>query len=303
MTQEPNEPDEGLEPEETYLSGLINVMPPMTNLIWAQNAELMKRLTEIVMPTHRFVQAMTPSIVEFSRVITPIREVFASEHLQQQWRNLFISIGSLKDRIYPENLRDAEPRLKELKELLLEEGIPLMWVPGPKVVRALLDAQDAVERRRIIGRRWRGIVNDCETAAKSVDHPNLLEVRDFALDCVAALRAGHTNPAQALAANLLDSLMHSHFEKSDRVKLTSNKKSKAKFDLNDHDVRVALTFAPVWYAYAEYWTDKGDPVPRMFARHASAHGVSRTQYSRINAIYGLMLATSVMKFFDVELER
>jgi hypothetical protein len=31
--------------------------------------------------------------------------------------------------------------------------------------------------------------------------------------------------------------------------------------------------------------------------------VSRTQYSRINAVYGLMLVTSALKFFDVELKR
>ncbi|WP_430478128.1 hypothetical protein ACQZM9_08190 [Streptomyces sp. P11-1] len=299
MTQERNEP------EKDDFFGSFNVMPSMADFYRTQNAGWMKRLAEATMPTQRIGETLAKQIMESSGLSNRFREAWepVQERFREQWRDLFVSIGSLKNRVYPENLRDAAPRLKELKELLLEEGIPLMWVPGPKAVRALLDAPTAVERRRIIGRRWRGIVNDCEAVINTVDHPDLLEVRDFAFDCVAALRAAHTNPAQALAANLLDSLMHAHFEKADRVKLTSNRKSKAKFDLNDYDVRVALTFAPVWFAYAEYWTDKGDPIPRMFARHASAHGVSRTQYSRINAVYGLMLATSVMKFFDLELER
>ncbi|MFG2681789.1 hypothetical protein [Streptomyces sp. NPDC048392] len=299
------EPDEGGEPEKIDLSGLVGAIQPMADFYRTQNAELMKQLAEAVIPTERIGQAFARQIFESSGLSDRFREAMEPLHerLREQWRDLFASIGSLKDRIYPENLRDAEPKLNELKELLLEEGIPLMWVPGPKVVRALLDALDAIERRRIVGRRWRGIVNDCEAVVRSVDHPGLLEARDFALDCVSALRDGHTNPAQALAANLLDSLMHAHFEKDDRVKRTSNKKGKAKFDLNDYSVREALTFAPVWYAYAEFWVHKGDPIPRMFARHASAHGVSRTQYSRINAVYGLMLAASVMKFFDVELER
>ncbi|CAM5561389.1 putative protein OS=Streptomyces fumanus OX=67302 GN=GCM10018772_58440 PE=4 SV=1 [Streptomyces fumanus] len=102
-----------------------------------------------------------------------------------------------------------------------------------------LDAPDAVERRRIIGRRWKGIVTHCNAVIDSVHHPDLQESRGFALDCVAALRDGHNNPAQALAANLLDSLMRAHFDDPARKKLTFNKKSKAKFDLNDYTIRVA----------------------------------------------------------------
>jgi hypothetical protein len=41
----------------------------------------------------------------------------------------------------------------------------------------------------------------------------------------------------------------------------------------------------------------------MFGRHPSVHGVSRAQYSRINAVISLMLVTSVLKFFNVELSR
>lgn len=285
------------------LSPAFSALTPFSDPSFMTN--LMKPVVEAINPAASIGEMLSKQLADSVGLIAVTQAAVESinESFRQQWHDIFEKIGSLRDRIYPENLRDVEPRLKDLEGLLLEEGIPLMYVPGPKVVRALLDAPDAVERRRIIGRRWRGIVTDCGAVASSVDHPDLLEARSFALDCVAALRDGHPNPAQALAANLLDSLMHAHFSKDDRVKLTSNKKGKAKFDLNDYGVRVALTFAPVWYAHAEFWTHKGDPIPRMFTRHASAHGVSRTQYSRINAVYGLMLATSVMKFFDVELER
>lgn len=84
---------------------------------------------------------------------------------------------------------------------------------------------------------------------------------------------------------------------------TPSLRGQAKFDLNDYQIRVALTFAPVWYAHAEYWPKNGDPLPRVFGRHPSAHGVPCTQYSRINAVYGLMLVTSALKFFDAELKR
>ncbi|MFC7963218.1 hypothetical protein [Streptomyces cinereoruber] len=158
-------------------------------------------------------------------------------------------------------------------------------------------------RRRIIGQRWKGIVNDCETVLEGVGHPAIRDARSFALDAVHALRAGHTSAAQALGANLLDSLLQRHFNEATRVRLTKNdfKTKGIKFKLDDYKFKVACTFAPVWYAHAKYFPKNGDPIPRIFGRHPSAHGVSRTQYSRINAVYALMLVTSVIKFFDTEL--
>ncbi|MFD3933018.1 hypothetical protein [Streptomyces sp. NPDC058614] len=170
-------------------------------------------------------------------------------------------------------------------------------------MRVLLDAPDAAARRRIIGRRWKGIVNDCEAVLEEVTHPDVQDARGFALDVAHALRASHTSAAQALAANLLDSLLQRHFDQTARVLLTKNdfKTTGVKFKFEDYKFKVACTFAPVWYAHAKYFPKNGDPIPRTFGRHPSAHGVSRTQYSRINAVYALMLVTSVIKFFDTEL--
>ncbi|MER6206532.1 hypothetical protein [Streptomyces sp. NPDC001642] len=303
MSNEVEEPAEGSEPESVDLYGWLRGLQPMMDYYRRFTVDVVRPLTESYMATANIGRQIAQQYVESAAVAARLRESVEPlhAHMRQYWHNVFATLESLKDYIYPPNLREAQPSIEQFEQFLLEEGIPLMWVPGPKVVRALLDAPDAVARRRIIGRRWRGIVNDCEAVIVGVDHPDLKDPRNFALDCVAALRDEHNNPAQALAANLLDSLMRSHFQDADRAKLTSHRNGK--FDLNDHELRVAFTFAPVWYAHAEYWPKNGDPIPRVFGRHPSAHGVSRSQYSRINAVYGLMLVTSVLKFFDVELER
>lgn len=305
MSNEVEEPEEGSEPGPVDPFDLVRAFQPLTDYYRTTMAEILRPLAEMVISTNRIGEAIGKQLAEAAGVNAMLRETFEPlhEHFREYWAGVFEGLGSLKERIYPPNLHDATPSVEEFEQLLLEEGIPLMWVPGPKVVRALLDAPDAVGRREIIGRRWKGIVNDCEAVIEDVDLPDLQESRSFAFDCVAALRDGHNNAAQALAANLLDSLMRAHFDEPARKKITFNKKGQAKFDLNDYQLRVALTFAPVWYAHAEYWPKNGDPIPRVFGRHPSAHGVSRTQYSRINAVYGLMLVTSVLKFFDVELER
>ncbi|WP_156184933.1 hypothetical protein [Allosalinactinospora lopnorensis] len=250
---------------------------------------------------------LSKQIAEFNTLNTNIRDSLAPlvQFYESQWKSVFESLGRIKYRVYPENLHDSTPTIDILEPILVEEGIPLMWVPGPKAVNALLEAPDAAVRRRVLSQRWRGIVNDCENALATIDHPDLHDSRGFALACVSALREGHSSAAQALAENLLDTLMRRHFDAASRAILTTNdfKKKSIRFKFDDYKIRVALTFAPVWYAHAKYWPDHGGSIPREFGRHPSAHAVSRAQYSRINSIIGLMLVTSVLKFFDLELSR
>ncbi|WP_407841440.1 hypothetical protein ACE1OC_43360 (plasmid) [Streptomyces sp. DSM 116496] len=274
-------------------------IPPMVELDRVSKV-LGQQLVELTGFNDRLRRAFEP-------VIEPLTAAFAFDDLwRDQWRDLFTSINRLVRDLYPENIREALPRLRELQMLevlLIDEGIPLMWVPGSQTVNALLDAPDAAARRRLIGQRWKGIVADCEVVLETVDHPRLQEGRDFALGAVAALRDGHTAAAQALAANLLDSMLQKHFDNATRVELTRNdfKAKGIKFKLDEYRVSMALTFAPVWHAHAKYFPKNGDPIPRVFGRHPSAHGVSRMQYSRVNTVYALMLVTSVIKFFDVEM--
>jgi hypothetical protein len=57
---------------------------------------------------------------------------------------------------------------------------------------------------------------------------------------------------------------------------------------------MACAIAPVWSVYRQFWTTNGDPVPKTFGRHASAHAVSKAQYNRTNAVLGVMLVTSLL---------
>ncbi|WP_330285386.1 hypothetical protein [Streptomyces sp. NBC_00576] len=322
--QEPDEPEDAGQAELVDLSRFYaSALKPLHGYFQSQNAWISKMIADS--PALRMRPVLPRIVVDsslirmtaftenlgrqmadltgFNDMVRKALEPLAATYRPPQWHSVFASLGDVIDRLYPENLREVRPDLDDLEELLVEEGIPLMWVPRPQTVRALLDAPDAAARRRIIGRRWTGIVNDCEAVLEEVTHPDVQDARDFALDVVHALRAGHTSAAQALAANLLDSLLQRHFDKDFRIELTKNdfKTTGVKFKFEDHKFKVACTFAPVWYAHAKYHAKNGDPIPRTFGRHPSAHGVSRTQYSRINTVYALMLVTSVIKFFDTEL--
>jgi hypothetical protein len=222
----------------------------------------------------------------------------------QQWGPLFETLRALTERFLPPNWKDVKhPDFKTIEAILLDEGIPLAWIPNPDVLQALFNAPDAAARRRIIGRRWHRVVSDCEVALSEVSQPTLQRHQPFARDVVQALRAGHVSAAQALAANLLDSILRRNFDKKSFKSVTTNKKDGDRFDLDDYRAKATFTLAPIWRAYAEYWENQGDPVPRVFGRHPSAHAVSRTQYSRVNAVIGLMLVTSLLKLLDSELAR
>ncbi|MER5632294.1 hypothetical protein [Streptomyces nitrosporeus] len=255
------------------------------------------------------IEAMRSQMADlagFNDAITQALAPYTASAFQTaRWHRVFASMAETARGIYPKNLRELTPGLDEMEKLLVDEGIPLMWVPGPSTVQALLDAPDAAARRRLIGQRWRGITNDCESVLGAVKHPSLQAARSFALDVVSALRDGHASAAQALAANLLDSILQRHLSQALRVELTRNnfKKNGDKFKLDAYKFKTACTFAPVWYAHAKYYPAKGDAIPRTFGRHPSAHGVSRNQYSRINTVYALMLVSSVLKLFDTELAR
>ncbi|KUO18417.1 hypothetical protein [Streptomyces dysideae] len=264
-------------------------------------AEAMSIMTDFPAPAWVAVQDVIQRLAEYSTFITET----VSQNFQSNLRDVFEALGNFAKRNFPENWGGVyAPSFKGLGSILIDEGIPLMWVPGPKVVESLLTAESASARRRIIGSRWKRIVSDCEAVLHGIDHPKLLGDRDFALGCVNALRDGHVNPAQALSANLLDTILL-HLNDDIRKSVRSNhfKQSGVKFDLDEHEFRTALTFAPVWCAHVKFKADKKDTIPRVFARHASVHAVSRKQYSRINAVIGLMVVTSVLKFFDTQMSR
>lgn len=53
--------------------------------------------------------------------------------LRTQWEPLFEGIRKAIRSIYPDNWGEAHPpSVDVLRSIVVDEGIPLMWVPGPK---------------------------------------------------------------------------------------------------------------------------------------------------------------------------
>ena len=201
---------------------------------------------------------------------------------------------------FPANWRAKDLHLPDNLDDLLDEGLPLAWVPPSTVLRKVFAAANADERRRLYASNRRLILGGVRSELAAVDNKDLLRLARFAARSVDALEAGHFEASQALSSSLLDTLLRKFLSKADRIKFTSQKNRP---DTDEMDVRTALVMGAIWGAYGEFWTVNGDTVPRQFSRHATAHGVSRRQYTIANTVIALCHAVALIKFLDYEAAR
>lgn len=200
-------------------------------------------------------------------------------HLPSNWRTV---------ELEPDDLED------EVREIL-EEGIPLAWVPSARVIELLLAAPDAPARRRVITSNHRGIVTGCEQLVGRLAQKRALIYVDMIRKAIRALRDGHVEAAQSLATNVLDTLVSQHSKDALQVApgVLTNVSSYKKF--RKQSWRLTLAVHPVTTIMSGRFTltDR----PDGYRRNATAHAITRHQYNRINAVLAIMNATSLLTCF------
>ncbi|WP_314451681.1 hypothetical protein [uncultured Microbacterium sp.] len=185
----------------------------------------------------------------------------------------------------------------KLRSVILDEGIPLAWVPGSSLIERLLAARDAADRRELIRNGWRGIVSDCVRAATGLpSREGRMHARFITLGAL-AIRDGHYEAAQALAANLIDTLGNLYVKAtvagySWTIVTSKNLRPK----LSALTMRTLMILGPLAVGHTAFRPD--DAIPRAFSRHATAHGVSRRQYTRVNSLIALMNATALLCWLE-----
>ncbi|MDR3107241.1 MAG: hypothetical protein LBU05_03450 [Bifidobacteriaceae bacterium] len=226
-------------------------------------------------------------------------EAFAARQAE-----LFKAILSIRlpppSAFYPANLAGIDGlTLERIEQIVMVEGIALHAVPRRSTAEALVRAESAAARRAVLGRRWASISADCRAAAGSWRSAAAAPYKQATFAALDALDAGHPFPAQALAGSLVDTLVTAWFgkQKSKHVPSATTLTSEAYEELT---VRQFIAFAPVWRAHLRFYPGAGDPVPRAFNRHATAHTVSRRQFNRRNAVQGLALVCGALSHIDQE---
>jgi len=210
--------------------------------------------------------------------------------------SMFAGLSKLRWELYPTNLLDAERDIDidKYKLLMMDEGLPLAWVPRSKTIDAILRADNSARRRAVYGARWHSVVDDCEALLDRMSAAETHRYVIFAKKAAGALRDRHAEAAQSLAANTLDTVLRQFLEKPKRREVLGPKR----IEPEDYPVRQFFIFSQLWGIHREFWVENGDPIPGTFNRHGAAHGVSRRQYSRLNAVLGLAHLTSLLWYVD-----
>lgn len=237
-----------------------------------------------------------------SKSFSRIAEQFAAQ--QSAWlKSIGPTLERLKASFYPPNLRGIEGlKFEEVEQVVMLDGIPLYGVPRTSIAEALIRAEGAAKRREILGRRWKAISADCRAAVVGSESEAVVPFAPAAVAALDALDSGHTAAAQALAGSLLDSIVNTYFGQ-DRYKYTPNRKTTTIAAYAELRVREFIAFAPIWQAWQRFFASEGDPIPTTFSRNATVHTVSSKQFSRRNAVQGLMLGCSLLFFLDEQAAR
>lgn len=183
---------------------------------------------------------------------------------------------------------------ERMVELSQSEGLQFAYVPPVGVIKKVMVAPDAAGRRTVIRDNRRTILTACERELSLVSLPDLRTHVKFAESSAAALRAGHRDASQALSANLLDTLLA--FRLGPLKKLVTNQHPRP--DLQELSVRASLTLSGIWAAHGHFYPGRGEQVPRLYSRHGSVHGVSRRQFTEVNAILALMHVVAFLRLVD-----
>jgi hypothetical protein len=193
------------------------------------------------------------------------------------------------------------PDTETLETLLLDEGLPLAWVPPNKVLSDLLACDTRDDRLAVISAAAEGIVVRAAAKLSALESVETREWRPFAAEAAASMKSGQWHSGQALAANLLETLVlrfvrttvPSAVKQSARPGLSASEVPGID-QIDDGNVRALLVVLGLWGAYSSYPAGDFTKIPTHFTRHASAHAVSSAQYNKINAVIALMHVVALL---------
>ncbi|MEV6324362.1 hypothetical protein AB0M45_24720 [Nocardia sp. NPDC051787] len=206
-------------------------------------------------------------------------------------------IGGILEELakrWPHNWPDDPPDFALAKQIVEEEGIPIVYIPRGEIVSELVAEPDRAGRVAVLVARTPEILDDC---AEALDEPlgdEVVALRPLIRRAIRALRENHFEAAQALCISICDTLITAHIDgKHNKAKSVCVVKNlDAAFSANQ--LRYVLGVGPVVNLLTEWSPKSPKPRPEALSRHVTIHQAHPEHFTRDNAIIAVMVATSLM---------
>ncbi|MGI8413712.1 MAG: hypothetical protein ACR2QA_14740 [Solirubrobacteraceae bacterium] len=214
---------------------------------------------------------------QFGRVCLALQKYSAEAHVEN-WSEL----------------TEAEDWMTALDLMRLKDGVPLAWLPSGRVVGELVAAADHAGRNEVLLAHADVIVADGRRVLGQVVHEDLAALHAAITTAWDAWEADLKMPAQAMAAVAVSSIINDHlgFKRfSDFRKQWERlyQRRPDKWQLmatRTNAVNCSLAVAVLHECQGPFVG---------FHRHETVHGLSAAQYTPVNALRALMLATSAAR--------
>jgi hypothetical protein len=266
----------------------------------ALNAAVDAALTARVTADEAF-EALPKRLRDLVRSPAVVMESVAQIHHEAQ--RISERFGSALVGYYPPNWWSVAQLDDDAAMTIMQEGIPLAWVPRAAVVADLIAAPDPAARDAILVAKAPEVVADCRRCLAEVVDGDLQDLAALTGDALRALEQASPTAAQALAANVFDTLLR---DMRHRGTLFSGSPRWFKYrhvtggitPVSEETLvgvyRATCVLTPVLKALAEFNVET-DPAPGRFTRHATAHRAGSIQYTPANAVIAIMLTTSLLR--------
>lgn len=234
-------------------------LAPLTRQMHAQAVQALAPLTRQMQD--RIVEVVAPRARLAARIAAPQFQIDLT-HLMPALEGL----RRLVEEATPPNWIGADFRFELARKVVVEDGIPLVWVPRGETVAVILAAESRPTR--------------------------IAALVSFGIN---TLRTGCAAAAQALAVLVVEALIRERIADSYK-----EARAKARFDRDAsiRDLRTLAAVAPVRSFYRDWQPSsrRSVPAPRNLARHATVHGGPRAGHlTPSNALLAVMLLTSLIR--------
>lgn len=203
------------------------------------------------------------------------------------------------DQAFPDNWPKPRPDHDRTKEILEQDGIPIVHVPRAEIVTEIVDADTFDDRVKILETRSVEIAEDCAAALSRQFHAEVQPHAPLALRAVEAYQAGYHEAAQALAVAVCDSYLKKYMG-SDYKKMVESAKLDGQRD-DDPAIYVFNFYYPLAAIVpflTSWFPSSGTTPPTKLSRHVSVHFATTDHMNKLNATVAIMLAASITVAFD-----